>query len=258
MTTAASVLNVARSQVGYVEGPNNHTKYGVAYGLDHAPWCAMFVWWVARQASGGDKLIAPIAYTPALAQWFREQGDARWGIKPRIGAIALFDFPDSVHRIQHVGIVEKVLPNGYIQTIEGNTSSGTAGSQSDGGGVYRRIRRTSLVVMYGYPAYTTPAAVRPAPAPARGTTRHLPPLVVDGVMGAKTIAQTQRYLHLPVTTRWDGDTRRGLQRWLRVPQDGVIGRVTTRAWRAKVGAPTGTGIDRTLIRAHQRYLNRNL
>jgi hypothetical protein len=40
----------------------------------------------------------------------------------------------------HVGIVEKNLGGGRLQTIEGNTSSGAAGAQSSGNGVWRRIR----------------------------------------------------------------------------------------------------------------------
>ena len=44
MPTAAQVLAIARSQLGTKESPvgSNHTKYGVWYGMDHEPWCAMF------------------------------------------------------------------------------------------------------------------------------------------------------------------------------------------------------------------------
>ena len=34
----------------------------------------------------------------------------------------------------------------YMQTIEGNTSSGYSGSQSNGGGVYRRTRSYSSII----------------------------------------------------------------------------------------------------------------
>ena len=42
---------------------------------------------------------------------------------------------DGVNRISHVGLVEAVNHDGTVQTIEGNTSSGRAGSQRarDGG-----------------------------------------------------------------------------------------------------------------------------
>jgi hypothetical protein len=64
-----------------------------------------------------------------------------------------FDFPDSHTGIQHVGFVERVRADGTLVTIEGNTSSGTSGSQDNGGGVYRRTRPPAYVVGYGRPAY---------------------------------------------------------------------------------------------------------
>lgn len=47
----------------------------------------------------------------------------------------------------HVGIVEANLGNGWLQTIEGNTSPSNAGSQSAGNGVYRRQRNTSIAAV---------------------------------------------------------------------------------------------------------------
>jgi cell wall-associated NlpC family hydrolase len=52
---------------------------------------------------------------------------------------------DPVH---HVGIY---IGKGY--TIEGNTSSGTAGDQSNGGGVFKRKREANLVVGCARPRY---------------------------------------------------------------------------------------------------------
>lgn len=46
---------------------------------------------------------------------------------------------------QHIGIVECVK-GGYVYTIEGNTSSGDAGSQSNGGMVARRQRALKYIV----------------------------------------------------------------------------------------------------------------
>jgi hypothetical protein len=52
----------------------------------------------------------------------------------------------------HVGLIEKRVPSGY-QTIEGNTSPGNAGSQSNGGGCFRRVRPYSSVVACCRPRY---------------------------------------------------------------------------------------------------------
>lgn len=164
--TAADVLAVARRELGTVEKPanSNRTRYGATYGMDGQPWCAMFVWWVFRQARALP-LIPKTAYTPTFAQWFKDR--RQWGSVPRPGAVVFFDFPgDGVNRISHVGIVEAVNRDGSIVTIEGNTSAGTGGSQRDGGGVYRRTRRTGIVG-YGYPAYT---GAPPSPSTAARPT----------------------------------------------------------------------------------------
>lgn len=165
---ARDVLDAARREIGTVESPpnSNRTRYGATYGMDGQPWCAMFVWWVFRQARALP-LIPKTAYTPSFAQWFKSRG--QWGTAPRPGAVAFFDFPgDGVNRISHVGLVEAVNADSSIITIEGNTSPGTGGSQRDGGGVYRRTRRTGIVG-YGYPRYDD-AGAAPAPA-ARRTVR---------------------------------------------------------------------------------------
>ena len=44
------IIGVALTQVGYSEGSNNYTKYGVWYGLSNSPWCGMFVSWCANEA----------------------------------------------------------------------------------------------------------------------------------------------------------------------------------------------------------------
>lgn len=153
-TTAQRVLDLADSQVGTVEGRGGGTPYHRNYGIAaDQPWCAVFVWDMFREA-GAATLIGPkTAYTPTLANWFRQRG--QWSDTPTVGALVFYDWPsDSRNRIQHVGIVESIGPN-TIQTIEANTSSGVAGSQDNGGGVWRRTRpRNGSIVGYGLPAYS--------------------------------------------------------------------------------------------------------
>ncbi len=185
--SATAVLGAARPQLGVVERPanSNRTKFGATYGMDGYAWCAMFVWWVFREA-GTLNLIPKTAYTPTFADWFRAR--KQWGTVPRIGAVVFFDFPgDGVNRISHVGIVEAINPDGSIITIEGNTSPGSSGSQRDGGGVFRRTRRTGIVG-YGYPAYVG-AAPAPAPVGARGvvvSTQAALRVGTDGIWGRGT------------------------------------------------------------------------
>lgn len=161
MTTAPQVLAVAAAQIGTREDASGSNPYGRAYGMDRVAWCAQFVWWAFREA-GASGLIPKTAYTPTLASWYQQQGRA--SRTPQPGSLVFYNWPgDGVDRIQHVGLVERVVSGTQIQTIEGNTTSGAAGDQSHGGVVARRLRSTSAVVLYGHPAYDgAPVATPPA------------------------------------------------------------------------------------------------
>jgi hypothetical protein len=159
VTTAGQILDVARSQIGTREDAQGRQKYGAAYGMDGVAWCAIFQWWCFREA-GASGLIPKAAYTPTLAAWFQQRGQA--SRDPRPGSLVFYNWPgDGVDRIQHVGIVEAVNGDGMSTTVEGNTTSGVAGDQSHGGGVWRRKRATGPVVVYGHPAYDNAPAVAP-------------------------------------------------------------------------------------------------
>ncbi|MFN9960420.1 MAG: hypothetical protein ACK55I_45635, partial [bacterium] len=49
--SAARLIQVAKSQVGYIEGPkDNETKYGAYTKANFQPWCGSFVNWCANEA----------------------------------------------------------------------------------------------------------------------------------------------------------------------------------------------------------------
>ncbi len=151
MATAHKVLDIARKQIGKTEAPpsSNNCLFSRWYPMPGSPWCAMFVSWVLDKAGiSGYKH----AYTPTGADLFRRE-DRWFTARPEPGDVVYFDFPDSLDRIQHVGFVEKVNADGTVATIEGNTSAGDAGSQDNGGGVFRRVRTRSLIVGFGRPPY---------------------------------------------------------------------------------------------------------
>ena len=145
--TAQAVLNIARGELGYREGPNNQNKYGAWYGMNYAPYCDIFLSWCAAQAGAGS-IIPRSSYVPSRLAKAKTAGLVSQA--PRVGSLACFDFNgDGVP--DHIGIVEAVLGDGRIQTIEGNTASPLGGgSQADGGGVWRRNRSTRLVVGHTY------------------------------------------------------------------------------------------------------------
>jgi hypothetical protein len=94
-----------------------------------------------------------------MADGFRRAG--RWYHTPRPGDIAFFDFPgDNTYGIQHAEFVETIAGRNLVD-VGGNTSSGTAGSQDNGGGVFERVRPLPWVVGYGRPAYDEPLLVAP-------------------------------------------------------------------------------------------------
>lgn len=145
MTATAQVnafVKIAVAELGTTGAPNTYTRWYAALKGDTyfstAPWCAIFVAWVAQQAGVRAK-VGTDAYTPTWAAWFASKG--RWGTKPRRGAIVFFDWGGSKSRsnIDHAGIVEKVNSDGTIETIEGNSSNRV-----------QRVHRASSIVGYGY------------------------------------------------------------------------------------------------------------
>ena len=133
-------LTVAAAEIGTTESPanSNKTKYGRWYGLDGYAWCMMFVQWCFQQA--GYPLPYKTASCGDLLRWYRENCPERVVSAPKPRDIISYNFG-------HTGIVESG-GNGVITAIEGNTSAGDAGSQSNGGGVFRRVRSLSLVTAY--------------------------------------------------------------------------------------------------------------
>ncbi len=246
--TATAMLNMCRSQIGYTEGPDNANKYGAWYGWDNVPYCAIGLTWAAAQVNALDIMHGRFAYCPYWVQAFQKAG--QWlshSATPQPGDIVFFDWTGWHNLAQHVGIVESVA-NNTLTTVEFNTVR-NSGDQSDGGGVWRRLRNTSLVVGYGRPAY----ARQGPPVPVRS---HVIPLVVDGDWGPLTTAQLQRWLRMPPTGVIDAYTRRALQARLGIAVDGIWGPQTHKALQRLLHV-TQDGIWGPItVKALQRYLNR--
>ena len=124
------IIGVALTQVGYTEGSNNYTKYGVWYGMPNSPWCGMFVSWCANQAGIPTSVLKRTGianpsnfglsyqsgsdYTPIKGDLFFKKG------------------------FSHVGLVY-YTEGDYFYTVEGNTSTTTY----DGTSVMIRKRKIS-------------------------------------------------------------------------------------------------------------------
>jgi hypothetical protein len=111
-------------------------------------WC---VWacFVAYADAGSPAAVRQIersnaAWTVAvLKDAENRQNGLRIMQRPRRGDVVLFDLPAG-DRVDHAGLLLR-LTKDTVTCIEGNTSSGSLGNQSDGGGCYQRTRPRSSV-----------------------------------------------------------------------------------------------------------------
>ena len=117
------IVAAVQGEVGQAESPpgsNNSPRIAMyreaTPGSGVGPWCAYFTSWAAKQAG------APIGErgqgfgsVDALYSWAQRAGKALpAGAQPQPGDMIVWD--------EHMGIVEAVLPDGRVQTIEGNSS----------------------------------------------------------------------------------------------------------------------------------------
>jgi hypothetical protein len=134
----AGILAAARGELGVTEQPPGSndspriaTYRSAAGSPGPGPWCAYFVSWCARQAG------APIGpggsgFGSVDAVWAWAEQAGRTSQQPRPGDLVVWD--------EHIGIVEAVLPDGSIQTIEGNTSDTVARREHPVSGVVGFVR----------------------------------------------------------------------------------------------------------------------
>jgi hypothetical protein len=119
------MVSIARSQVGVTEQPPGSNdapaiaqyRTATSGAMAGEPWCAYFASWVAREAG------APLGGTGQgfgavsdIWSWAQQTGRAvpnGPGVVPQPGDLIVFGD-------HHVGIVDRVLPSGDIETIEGN------------------------------------------------------------------------------------------------------------------------------------------
>lgn len=149
---ASTLVKKAISQIGTKEGKNNANKYGKAYGWDNVAWCVIFIWWLFMSC-GASRLFydgKKTASCTAVYKWAKAAGLLVNKYNAKAGDLVLFKF--SSNPPDHIGIVESAGASRLV-TIEGNTSSGNSGSQSNGDGVYRRYRSYSQVYAVIRPKY---------------------------------------------------------------------------------------------------------
>lgn len=166
MTNEERLINTAAAEIGYLEkasnndledkkrnaGSNNYTKYGRDMGCNGYAWCDAFVDWCFVQTFGrsaAEQMLGGFSnYTPTSANYYKNL--KCFFQSPKVGDQIFFK---NSTRIYHTGIVYKV-ENGFVYTIEGNTSDG-AEIIANGGAVCSKVYKitNAKIAGYGRPRY---------------------------------------------------------------------------------------------------------
>ena len=216
-------------------------------------WCMLFVSMVFDEAGQVDAIGGWTYNTDVCISHARARGlPFVTAAQAHPGDVVIFNWNGGP--TDHVGVVERNLGGGWIQTIEGNTSSGAAGSQSAGNGVWRRRRHDSIAAIIR-PAWrdgslaasssTAPAALSVDGWWGQATTRRLQQVLgtpVDGVVSSQSAAWRSQNPGLTTGWEWTGSPVgsqliQALQRKLSVEADGLIWPGTIRALQARMGTP---------------------
>lgn len=151
-----------RKQLGTTESPANSNRgpqidvWQREVEMIAQPWCGAFQGAALRRA-GVKGLTYRIRYCPFIREDAKlgRNGFIAWLAPAQIkrGDLVLFDWERNGVE-DHVGIaLEDYRGIGTLRTLEGNTSSDNNGSQSNGGGVYERVRSISLIAGGARPDY---------------------------------------------------------------------------------------------------------
>lgn len=147
-TVREAALAEAARWIGTTESPygSNQCEFSAWYGMT-GPWCFMFCTYCfengAAQLGRDSPTFVRGSYYAYCPYGVQDALNGRRGLQaiagPEPGALVFYEFDgDGIY--DHVGIVETVTGSGWT-ALEGNTSpEGGSGSQSNGGGVYRRNR----------------------------------------------------------------------------------------------------------------------
>ncbi len=149
MTLKSLTLKIAQSQLGVQEVPKNSNagaaveSYLKSVGLGKGyAWCMAYVYWSAKEAAKQLGTTSPLIKTAGVLRQWNEVNPKMKFKSPKEGDIFIMDYGKG---LGHTGFVEKVLPNGVLKTIEGNTNDD--GSR-EGYEVARRTRKTSQIKGY--------------------------------------------------------------------------------------------------------------
>lgn len=282
----ARVIAAARGEVGYRRKSSRWNKYAdqVYPTVQYQAYCGVFIGWAIKQAGVDARGVVWLPFVPYIENWARKNG--AWKTSgQKAGDLVVFGFGRSSG--QHVGFAWPDPDASGYRSIEGNTSSTSAGSQANGGAVAVRYRGRSsirgwvdlekLVKAAGYKADAKPST--PVKQDVSGK------LDEDGRFDARTAQELQqrlrtRDLDLSVDGKFGPDSFRALQSYVGADYiDGEISRQPEGAkdlgdgyrkdcvsvgagksdfverWQAYVGATVDGRLGEATIKRTQHQLN---
>lgn len=241
MPRAEDAIAYMASKEGLGETPagSNRNEITQWYGMD-GPWCAMTVsraLCAAGFTTNGDDVVVPgvrrttakgWAYVPYMLNDFRDAGRADKEARP--GDLVIFDW-EGDGEVDHVGMVERVEPDGSVWTYEGNRND-----------VLMHVHRDrSVIAAFCHPPYDGTPSPLPPPPPPPGVPA-FPGYCSLGSTGTAVRASQQRLADRGWNIAVDGVFGAGTDRVVRAYQaekslevDGVVGPKTWQSlWTSPV------------------------
>lgn len=155
--TIGEILKWDKSQIGVTEKKYNEVIYNLDYygknvnGQQYA-WCCVFQWDGFRLCNASELFYdgGKTASCGTLFNWAKAKGLVV--TEPMCGDLVEFTFKGKEHC--HIGKIVGFDKTGkYLYSVEGNTSGGSTGSQSNGDCVAFKKRPLSQVYGYIRPKY---------------------------------------------------------------------------------------------------------
>lgn len=168
--TVKQILALAKKQVGVTESPKNSNNvkyntwfYGKKVNGEAYPWCCAFINWLFNELDSNQLFCdgKKVGYCPTVHEWAKTNNlviydktkSASCLKNGKPGDLVLFDWSGGHSSRDHIGIIVSKNSDGSYTTIEGNTSPTNAGSQSNGEGVYKKVRATRFISVIIRPNY---------------------------------------------------------------------------------------------------------
>jgi hypothetical protein len=125
-----------------------------AFGQGACFWCLCFASYCVRDI-GGAQVSGVIVNAAEIERMAKAHTNGWVAVPPsqaKPGDIALYNFEGSSEP-DHGELVVGPLKSGMFNDVGGNTSSDSSGSQSNGGGVFAKLRDPSLLTCIARPLY---------------------------------------------------------------------------------------------------------